>query len=88
MQRYVDARDAGRPVDANVSRPKLLDAFMGKIEEWVERSEGKVRADVVHERLGVLGFPGDERTTRRAVAAVKHHRCVCEEGGVISRRVV
>jgi transposase len=71
VRRYVDARDAGRPVDAGVSRPKLIDTFMGKIEEWVERSEGKVRADVIHERLLPLGFAGDERTTRRAVAVVK-----------------
>ncbi len=71
VQRYVDARDAGRPVDGGVSRPKLIDAFMQKVEEWVERSEGKVRADVIHERLTVLGFTGDERTTRRAVAVVK-----------------
>jgi predicted DNA-binding transcriptional regulator YafY len=47
VRRYVDARDAGRPVDGGVTRPKLIDAFMGKIEEWVERSEGKVRADVI-----------------------------------------
>lgn len=71
VRRYVAARDAGRPVDASVARPKLIDRFMPKIEEWVERSEGKVRADVVHERLVVLGFTGDERTTRRAVAIVK-----------------
>jgi len=71
VQRYVDARDAGRPADGSVSRPKLIDPFMGKIEEWVVRSEAKVRADVVHERLSVLGFAGDERTTRRAVAIVK-----------------
>ncbi len=30
-----------------------------------------VRADVVHERLIAMGFTGDERTTRRAVALVK-----------------
>jgi transposase len=71
VRRYVDARDAGRPVDAPVARAKLIDAFMGKVEELVETSEGKVRADVVHERLELMGFTGDERTTRRAVATVK-----------------
>ena len=30
-----------------------------------------MRADVVHERLVAMGFTGDERTTRRAVAAAK-----------------
>lgn len=71
VRRYVAARDAGRPVDAPVQRAKLIDPFMGKIEELVEVSEGKVRADVIHERLELMGFTGDERTTRRAVAVVK-----------------
>ena len=42
-----------------------------KLEEWVERSRGKVRADVAHDKLVALGFAGSERTTRRAVAEVK-----------------
>ena len=37
----------------------------------MEQSEGKIRADVVHDKLLALGFTGSERTTRRAVAAVK-----------------
>lgn len=45
VRRYARARDAGRPVAAPVARPKLIDPFLGKIEEWVDRSEGKVRAD-------------------------------------------
>jgi len=32
---------------------------------------GKVRADVAHDKLVGLGYGGSERTTRRAVAAVK-----------------
>jgi transposase len=71
VRRYVAKRDAGRPVDEPVQRPKLIDPFLPKIEELVETSEGAVRADVVHERLVALGFIGDERTTRRAVATVK-----------------
>lgn len=71
VRRYVDARDKGLPVDAPVRRPKLIDPFLGKVEELVETSEGAVRADVVHERLVVMGFTGDERTTRRAVATIK-----------------
>jgi hypothetical protein len=54
-----------------VARPKLINPFVGKIEELVETSEGAVRADLTHERLVAMGFTGDERTTRRAVAAVK-----------------
>ncbi len=58
------ARDLGRPVTEPALRPKLIDPFLDKIEEWVERSEGKVRADIVHERLVPMGFAGAERTTR------------------------
>jgi len=71
VRRYVRARDLGRPVTEPVLRPKLIDAFMDKVEELVERSEGKVRADKVRERLAAMGFTGNERTTRRAVAAAK-----------------
>jgi len=71
MRRYVEAREAGLPVDAPVRRAKLIDPFLPKIEELVEQSEGAIRADVLHERLQVLGFTGDERTTRRAVANAK-----------------
>src|SRR2546427_6896198 len=34
-------------------------------------TRGKIRADVVHERLLAMGFSGNERTTRRAVAELK-----------------
>ena len=71
VRRYARARDLGWPVTEPVPRPKLIDPYLGKVEEWVDRSEGKVRADVVHERLAVMGFGGNERTTRRAVAAAK-----------------
>ena len=71
VRRYAQARDLGRPVSEPVLRPKLIDPFLDKIEEWVERSKGKVRADKVHERLAAMGFAGTERTTRRAVAAAK-----------------
>jgi transposase len=71
VRRYVAKRDAGEPVDAPVQRPKLIDPFLAKVEELVEQSEGAVRADVLHERLAAMGFTGDERTTRRAVANAK-----------------
>ena len=71
VRRYVAARDLGRPVDGTVVRSKLIDGFMPKLEEWVERSDGRVRADVVHQRLMALGFTGSERTTRRAVHDLK-----------------
>ena len=71
VRRYAQARDLGGPVTEPVARPKLIDPFLGKVEEWVDRSEGRVRADVVHERLAAMGFAGTERTARRAVAAAK-----------------
>ena len=71
VRRYVTKREAGVPVDEPVQRPKLIDPLLPKIEEPVEHSEGAIRADVVHERPAAMGFTGDERTTRRAVAQVK-----------------
>jgi transposase len=71
VRRYVQARDAGRPVTGPGRRERITDPFADKIEEWVERTRGKVRADVAHERLVGLGFTGTERSTRRAVAEAK-----------------
>ena len=48
-----------------------MDAFAEKIEEWVKRSRGRIRADVAHRRLVAMGYQGSERTTRRAVAEAK-----------------
>ena len=48
---------------------------LAKIEEWVERSHAKIRADRCHDKLKALGFAGSARTVRRAVAEVKaNHR--------------
>ena len=71
VRSYVAARDAGRAVSGPARRERIVDPFLDKIEEWVDRSEGAIRADKVHERLVVLGFGGDERTTRRAVHEAK-----------------
>lgn len=72
VQRYVEAREAGRlVVGAPVVRPMLIDEFLPKLEEWMQHSSGKIRADVAHEKLLALGYLGSERTTRRAVAAVR-----------------
>ena len=70
------------PVGESVQRPKLIDPFLPKIEELVETSEGVVRADVVHERLVAMGFGGDERTTRRAVATIKAAYATGIVGGI------
>jgi transposase len=67
----VAARDAGLLTDVAAARPQLIDEFLPKVEEWMERSKGKIRADVAYDKLTGLGFTGSERTTRRAVAKVR-----------------
>jgi transposase len=52
-------------------RERVIDAYLPKVEEWVEASQAKIRADVVHERLTAMGFSGTDRITRRAVAEAK-----------------
>jgi hypothetical protein len=72
VKRYVARRDAGGGDPfTGTTRPKLIDAFLPKVEELVDHSKGRIRADKVHERLVAMGFVGTERTTRRAVAAAK-----------------
>jgi transposase len=71
VQRYVDLRDAGLDPMRRTRRVRLIDPYLEKVEELVENSKTKIRADIVHERLLAMGFSGNERTTRRAVAAAK-----------------
>src|SRR5580704_5150872 len=47
---HVEARAAGRLGEA-ARREQLIDPFLPKLEEWVEASRGKVRADVAHDKL-------------------------------------
>lgn len=72
---WVAKRNAGLlPVPGEiVERPKLIDEFLPKLEEWVERSHGKIRADVAFDKLVALGFAGSDRTARRAVARLKEN---------------
>lgn len=70
VARYVRLRDEGRPVE-QVRAERLADRFLVKIEEWVERSQGQIGADVAHGKLVAMGYGGSERTTRRAVAVAK-----------------
>jgi transposase len=81
VARVVRARATGIEVSSR-GEPcfKVAGAFIDKITEWVDHSGGRVRADVVHDKLVAMGYSGSERTTRRVVAAVKaarrraHHR--------------
>jgi len=68
---HVAARDAGSCAGRPAAHPRLIDEYLDKVEEWVEHSHGKIRADKAHDRLLALGYAGSERTTRRAVAMVK-----------------
>ncbi|HYB25572.1 MAG TPA: IS21 family transposase [Solirubrobacteraceae bacterium] len=52
-------------------RPAMEAVFAAKIEELVDRSRGRVRADVAHDKLVALGYQGSARTTRRWVAEAK-----------------
>jgi transposase len=71
VARYVAVREAGGDPLAKTSRPRLIDVFMPKVEELVDRSKGKIRADVAHRKLAAMGYQGSERSTRRAVSEVK-----------------
>jgi hypothetical protein len=66
---WIDRRDRGELSSALVTRDRLIGAFTDKLEEWVDQSNGKVRADICHDKLTALGYVGSDRTTRRAVAA-------------------
>lgn len=52
-------------------RPAMSGLFSAKIDELVERSGGRIRADVAHDKLVAIGYEGSERTTRRWVADAK-----------------
>ena len=71
VARYVALREAGADPAARERRSRSIDVFAGKVEELVNRSGGKIRADVVHRKLAAMGYGGSERSTRRAVAEAK-----------------
>jgi transposase len=71
VARYVAARERGRAPGAASPRAGVIDQFAEKLEELVDRSHGKIRADVAHDKITAMGYGGSERTTRRAVAQMK-----------------
>lgn len=57
--RLVQARDAGRAPGAVAERGRVTDAWLPKIEEWVEKSKGRIRAECCPcqaRRDGILGI--------------------------------
>jgi hypothetical protein len=72
VARYVAGREQGQAVPGGPARrPGVIDEFLPKLEELVERSKGKIRADKAHQKITAMGYAGSERTTRRAVAGLK-----------------
>jgi hypothetical protein len=74
VKHWVQVReDAGERLPGQARRPALVmvEPFAGKVDELVDRSRAKVRADRVHEVLVSIGYVGSYRTTRRVVAEAK-----------------
>jgi hypothetical protein len=67
---YVALREVGRAPE-RMRAERVADPFLAKIEEWVERSRGRVGAEVCHGKLVAMGYAGSERTTRRVVAEAR-----------------
>ncbi len=72
--RYVRARDAGQVSTALQRRDQRIDPFREKVEEWVDTSRGRVRADVAHAAncaRGVGHCPCAAAGEPRSVASVR-----------------
>jgi transposase len=70
---WVGVREAtgGAPPARAQHRRPVVDPFAAKVEELVDRSRGRIRADRAHAKLVAMGYEGSARTTRRAVAEAK-----------------
>jgi transposase len=68
---WVRQRDLGLLPRVDRQRPAMHGEFQQKIDELVDRSHGRIRADKAHEKLIALGYQGASRTTRRWVADSK-----------------
>jgi transposase len=62
---------AGTSPVAERRRPAMSGLFAAKIGELVDKSNGRIRADVAHDKLVGMGYEGSARTTRRWVAEAK-----------------
>src|SRR5947207_15832 len=72
VEHWVEFRDRGElSPGAPARRDRLIDEFLPKLEELVDRSKGRIGADVAHRKITGMGFAGSERTTRRTVAEIK-----------------
>ena len=71
VARYVREREQGTAPGGAAHRVSVIDPFLEKLEELVDRSKGKIRADRAHEKITAMGYAGSERTTRRVVAEIR-----------------
>jgi transposase len=71
VRRVVEARAAAVARGERAPAARVADPYREKLEEWVERSGGRIRADRAHAKLLAMGYAGSERSTRRAVAEAK-----------------
>src|ERR1700722_4102866 len=60
---WVAERDRAGGMPAVARRKPAVGDLAGKIDELVERSHGRIRADVAHGKLVALGYLGSGRTT-------------------------
>ena len=58
VRRVVEGRAAAQARGARAPAARLADAYREKLEEWVERSHGRIRADRAHAKLVAWGMPG------------------------------
>src|SRR6266542_2833266 len=58
VARQIRARDAGGLRTTPAQRDQLIDPFREKIEEWVDASHRRVRADVAQRKLQAMGYAG------------------------------
>ena len=61
---YVFARVQGWLTSAPAGRDQLVDSCADKLEEWLEASHAKMRADVVHDKLIALGYTAPKKAYR------------------------
>jgi hypothetical protein len=55
---HVAAREAGGMSDPPAARAQLIEDYLPKLEEWMEHSRGKIRANKAHAKLVALGYAG------------------------------
>lgn len=60
------ARDARSTDERSAARAKDTDAWPPKIEDWLEASKGRLRADVAQRKLTAMGDKDSERSIRCA----------------------